>query len=49
MREQCVPGPLLSFLGSGNEANLTRTHCPTDMVYHVVASLSGGSGESSSI
>ena len=49
MHEQCVPGPLLSFLGSGNEANLTRTHCPTDMVYHVVASLSGGSGESSSI
>ena len=25
MRKQCVPGPLLSFVGPGNEARITQT------------------------
>ena len=36
MRKQCVPGPLLSYIRPGNEAELTTTVCVDDTVYNTV-------------
>ena len=33
MREQCVPGPLLSFVGPGNEASYSLSHAMLQALY----------------